>query len=74
MERADINELNSIKRELNSIAGQLDDIAYGVRTQFTGVGNDICAKIIAGVSGECRDTRRALDRIDTSTETTGRKG
>ena len=74
MDRADVNEMNSIKKELVSIAGQLEDISYEVRTQFTGVGNDICAKIIAGISAECRDAKRALDRIDTSNATTGRKG
>ena len=61
------NELNSIKRELNSIIAELEDISYGVRRDFKNIGNDQCADCIDRVIGQYRQVKRKLDNIDTTT-------
>lgn len=59
-------EFESIKRELQSIIKELDNIAYGVRRNFTGIGNDRCAQSIYSIADDYRYVKRKLDKIDTS--------
>lgn len=65
------NELESIKRELNSIIRELEAIERGVRYDFVGIGNDLCANCIGGVADRYRTVKRKLDNIDTTTVTEG---
>lgn len=62
-------ELASIKTELNSIIRELEDISYGLRTKFTGIGNEQCAQCIDRVIGQYETVRRKLNTMDTSTVT-----
>lgn len=61
------NELESIKRELNSIIGELEDISKGVRKDFVGIGNDKCADCIDRVLNQYYAVRRKLNNLDTNT-------
>ena len=60
-------ELGSIKRELDKIIRELDDVSHGVRYDFRGVGNEICADRIDGMANQLRTARRMLNNIDTRT-------
>ena len=62
-------ELASIKRELNSIISELEDISRGVRRDFSGIGNEQCANCIDRVANQYRGVKRSLDNMDTSTVT-----
>lgn len=62
-------ELASIKRELNAIISELDDISNGVRRDFAGIGNEQCANCIDKVTNQYRGVKRSLDNMDTSTVT-----
>lgn len=64
-------ELNSIKRELNSMIMELEEISDGVRTDFKGIGNDKCADCIDNVISQYRYVQKKLNNIDTSTTTQG---
>ena len=59
-------EIASIKRELSSIISEMDDIASGLRSDFTGIGTDICAGALEKVADKYRGASRKLDAIDTS--------
>lgn len=61
-------ELYLIKRELSSIINELNDIAYGVRRDFTGIGNGRCATSISGSASHYRDVLRQLERMDLSVQ------
>ena len=62
-------ELDSIKRELNSIISELEDISRGVRNDFTNIGSDKCADTIDKVVSNYYTVKRKLDNIDTETVT-----
>ena len=64
-----INELASIKRELNSIISELEEISAGVRNDFVGIGNERCADCINRVLNQYYVVRRKLNNLDTSTVT-----
>lgn len=63
------NELASIKRELNSIISELESISRGVRSDFTGIGNEKCADCIDRVLNQYYYVRRKLNNLDTKTVT-----
>lgn len=69
MERADMNELNSIKRELQQIINELDSISNGVRNDFANIGNKKCATRIKEVANNYRSVLRKLNSLDTNTVT-----
>lgn len=66
MDSASRNELESIKRELNSIIGELDSISSGVRRDFRGIGNDTCANCIDRHISSLRSAKWSLDHLDTN--------
>ena len=59
-------ELYLIKQELQSIINELDDIAYGLNTNFSNIGNDKAASCVSRVSSMYRSAKRKLDNIDTN--------
>ncbi len=63
------NELASIKRELNSVISELEEISAGVRNDFVGIGNERCADCINRVLNQYYVVRRKLNNLDTSTVT-----
>ena len=63
------NELASIKRELNSVISELEEISAGVRNDFFGIGNERCADCINRVLNQYYVVRRKLNNLDTSTVT-----
>lgn len=64
MDSAGRMELESIKRDLQSIINELDQISAGVRTEFDGIGNDRCARAISRVADQYRWVKRQLEKID----------
>lgn len=60
------NELYQIKRELQSIITELDNIAAGIRRDFTGIGNEQCASCVSRVSAQYRTVKSKLDHMDLS--------
>ena len=63
------NEIYEIKQELKSIINELYDISNGVRRDFSGIGNDICANRISGTAQHYEGVKKKLDKLDTSTVT-----
>lgn len=59
-------QLYEIKQELQSIINELDDIGTGIKRDFKGIGNDICASRIAEVESQYRNVKKKLNKIDTS--------
>lgn len=58
-------ELYLIKRELQSIINELDDIAYDIRRDFDNIGEDQAAACVSRVADKYRIAKRKLDNIDT---------
>lgn len=58
-------ELYLIKRELQSIINELDDISYCLRRNFSNIGNDDAASCVSRVADTYRIAKRKLDNIDT---------
>lgn len=58
-------ELYLIKRELQSIINELDDIAYDIRRDFANIGEDQAAACVSRVAEKYRIAKRKLDNIDT---------
>lgn len=59
-------ELYSIKRELQSIINELDDIANGLNRNFANIGNEKAAACVSTVANNYRKVKRKLNNIDTS--------
>ena len=59
-------ELYLIKQELQSIINELDDIAYGLKINFSNIGNEEAAACVSRVADKYRIVRRKLDNIDTN--------
>ena len=58
-------ELYLIKRELQNIINELDDIAYDIRRDFSNIGEDQAAACVSRVAEKYRLAKRKLDNIDT---------
>lgn len=59
-------ELYLIKQELQSIINELDDVANGIKRNFSNIGNEQCAACVTRVADKYRIVKRKLDNIDTS--------
>lgn len=66
MTQSALNELYSIKMELNSIIRELESVSYGVRRDFTGIGSNICADKVDNAIRQYRQVARLLNNIDTT--------
>lgn len=61
------NELYSIKVELRYIIAELESIEQGIRCDFEGIGNDICAdRLKLLLENKLYSARNALNNVDTS--------
>lgn len=69
MDASAIYELNMIRSELQSIINELDSIAYEIKYQFKGIGNEMCANGISEVADKYRTVRRKLGNMDMNTVT-----
>lgn len=58
--------LDSIKAELQSIINELESVAYGVRKDFSGIGNDKCAQSIEAAADKLKRAKKQLNQIDTN--------
>jgi len=61
------NELEAIKRTLNTQVTELENIQNGIRKDFTGIGNDVCAKKLDPVITRLKKAQRLLNNLDTTT-------
>lgn len=60
-------EVENIKMELRSILSELESIKNGVRSDFKGVGSEVCAKKLQNVVDRLSKARGALGTMDTKT-------
>lgn len=58
--------LNSCKSELRSIISELYSIEAGVRSEFDGIGEDLCADCISRVISKYEYVLRRLEQVDTN--------
>lgn len=58
-------ELYLIERELQSIINELEDIAQGLRNDFSNIGNEQAATCVLKVAEKYARARHKLDNIDT---------
>lgn len=63
------NEIYEIKQEFKSIINELYDISNGVRRDFSGIGNDVCANRISNTAQHYEGVKKKLDKLDTSAVT-----
>lgn len=66
MDSASRTELNNIRTELNSIIRELENISYGVRRDFKGIGNETCANCIDRHIRSLYSAKHSLDNLDTN--------
>lgn len=58
--------LNSCKQELRSIIRELNSIEQGVRSSFSGIGQDRCADCLKVVINKYQGVLNKLERVDTN--------
>ena len=61
-----MNTLESCRDELSAILKELNDIEIGVRTQFTGIGQEHCADCIDAVIRKYQKILNDLYNVDTN--------
>lgn len=62
-------EIESIKAELQGIIDELNSISYGVKKDFSGIGNDVCATSLANSAKHYSEVKSKLSKMDTSAVT-----
>lgn len=63
------NELESIKRELQSMITELESISWGVKKDFSGIGSEQCGACLDTVLNRYYTARNKLNYLDTNTLT-----
>lgn len=56
--------LNECKREMRSIINELRDIEYGVRHDFSGIGEQLCGDCVDKIADKYDSVLRRLERVD----------
>ena len=56
--------LSECKTEMRSIVRELQDIEWGVRRDFTGIGEQLCGDCINKIVGKYQYVSRELDKVD----------
>lgn len=56
--------LNECRRELRAIIRDLRDIEYGVRRDFSGIGQDLCGNCIDKIADKYEGVLTRLNRVD----------
>lgn len=56
--------LNSCRYELSSILNELRDIQSGIRRDFSGIGQDMCADSIGKIIEKYEGVQHRLNRVD----------
>lgn len=66
-------ELYSIQRELRSIISELNSISDGIRNDFAGISNAVCANRISDVATQCKSRLNTLynAKVEDQTATGG---
>lgn len=64
-------ELYLIKKELQSIINELDDISGGIRRDFCNIGNEQAAECVSRVAEKYRVAKRKLENLDPNKLTEG---
>ena len=55
--------LDECKKEMRSIVGELQDIEWGVRRDFSNIGQDLCADCINKISDKYEYVSRELNKV-----------
>lgn len=56
--------LNECKKEMRSIINELRDIEYGVRHDFSGIGEQLCGDCVDKIVDKYDSVLRRLERVD----------
>lgn len=56
--------LNECKREMRSIINELRDIEYGVRHDFSGIGEQLCGDCVDKIADKYDSVLRRLERVN----------
>ena len=56
--------LNECKNELRSIINELRNIEYGVRHDFSGIGEQLCGDCIDNIADKYDSVLRLLERVN----------
>lgn len=57
-------EINNIRAELSGIINELESIESGIRRDFQGIGNDVCAARLGALRSTLSQAHSALGSID----------
>lgn len=58
--------LDECRSELNSIIRELEDIEWGIRHDFSGIGQDKAADCVGRVINKYREVLRRLNNVNTN--------
>jgi len=58
--------LNECRSELRSIIMELRDIEWGIRHDFTGIGQDLCGNCIDKIAGKYDGVLSRLNRVNSN--------
>lgn len=56
--------LNDCKNELRSVINELRDIEYGVRHDFSGIGEQLCGDCISNIADKYDGVLRRLENVN----------
>lgn len=60
------SQLDSIKYELDAVIREIYSISDGIRGDFKGIGNEICADALRNIAGDYNRVKNKLNNINTS--------
>jgi len=58
--------LDECKREMRNIVAEIRDIEWGVRRDFTNIGQDLCANCIGKIAEKYENVSSKLDKVQRS--------
>ena len=59
-------ELYFVKKDLNKVIIEMDDIATSIKGDFEGIGEDKCANCVQSINSTFQRIKQKMNYIDTS--------
>ncbi len=61
-----MQSLNSCRSELRSIINELEDIEWGIRHEFVGIGQDLCGDSVEMIKNKYLGVLTRLNNVDSN--------
>ena len=63
------SEVNALASQLTALVAKLEDVSNGLRTDFSGIGNERCAQSIDSAIKDCRSVISKLKNMNMTKKT-----